>query len=435
MNAISGLRLNSPLLIPIYFLVVLRIGFFVGTMVWPIPNEMSRPTSPLHQSGTDLHYYMSAAAKMAEFGPLGILHAYVDFYSRLELPEMKEMFNRHTLLEIREQADDYIEYLNVGPLFPFLLNITKYNIDNTIPLSVVFLIMGLFSSVLWIIWLDKFGVPFIWIFVFIFLPAPQYYSISIGTDLPFMFFMTLFILFYFRKEYRESHFVILSVSLLGLALLRPVALSILAFVIMDLIFFQSRNIEIRTKVTLLGITVFLLFMSMSYYLPHGAHTIGSSSSLSFFNVRSLDYYQGLFPTLPSIVDKTVSVLLLFAAKVFYFVGLRPSFGGSDIAVVLVRAAPGIILIAGLIWGLFCAGWRMRIFLVLMLIPVIAGPAQDRYNLPIQPLLFYFGGCFFTWCVQKALGRWRTCENDGAAGKLALRCAEPFLFKMNRQLKI
>jgi len=49
-----------------------------------------------------------------------------------------------------------------------------------------------------------------------------------------------------------------------------------------------------------------------------------------------------------------------------------------------------VLLPGLIWVAWRGNNRDRLFIAALLMPILLGGTQDRYNLPIQPLLFYFG---------------------------------------------
>ena len=125
----------------------------------------------------------------------------------------------------------------------------------------------------------------------------------------------------------------------------------------------------------------------------------SGSPYTFFGMPLEAYSNGLFQNLPAWLDKLTSWCLLFGAKLLYFVGLRPSYAGVDWWVVALRGAAGLILLPGLLYAAFKAGNRHRIFFAIFLLPILIGGTQDRYNLPIQPLLFYFGYRAYeaAWC--------------------------------------
>jgi len=94
--------------------------------------------------------------------------------------------------------------------------------------------------------------------------------------------------------------------------------------------------------------------------------------------------------LPEWLDRALSWLTLAGAKLLYFVGLRPSYGQIAWWIVAIRAGAGLILLPGLIWVVIRGDTKHRLLISLFLLPFMIGPSQDRYNLAIQPLLFYFG---------------------------------------------
>ena len=271
-------------------------------MFWPITNEAGKLTSPIHETGIDLHYYNSSAVIMAKIGPAGIIDAYAQLYSNLELPAVAEIFGGDGILDIREQSDDYLEYLNVGPIFPFLLTIFDYRTDNTIPLALFYLILSICVGFLWLRWMHSHGASLIWLFFFPLLPALNYFSISLGTDLPFMLAMAVFIWSYFRDSWTHSNIAFWCLAVLAMSLLRPMALGVLIFIIIDLILLRRRYVRITLILATLLFTSILLLFSAAFYLPHATQTIGSSSELVFFDTSIGEFYDGLFPEWPTILD-------------------------------------------------------------------------------------------------------------------------------------
>jgi len=74
----------------------------------------------------------------------------------------------------------------------------------------------------------------------------------------------------------------------------------------------------------------------------------------------------------------------------YFAGLRPSYGQTLPLLVVARAVVGVILLPGLLFLLVRGRTRDSILVILFSLPVFIGPTQDRYYLPILPILFYYG---------------------------------------------
>ena len=91
------------------------------------------------------------------------------------------------------------------------------------------------------------------------------------------------------------------------------------------------------------------------------------------------------------LDRPLSLISLVGAKILYFVGLRPSFSEDvNILVVLTRAAVGLILLPGILFLFIRGPARVALLVGVFMLPFVFGLSQDRYNLPIQPILFLAG---------------------------------------------
>ncbi|MCH8830381.1 MAG: hypothetical protein IID45_12465, partial [Planctomycetes bacterium] len=116
----------------------------------------------------------------------------------------------------------------------------------------------------------------------------------------------------------------------------------------------------------------------------------------YFGATQADYLAGVFNTLPGWLDRGLSIPSLMGAKVLYFAGLRPSYGETPTLIVLVRAAVGLILVPGVVYVIVRGDRAHRLLLAIYMLPVLLGASQDRYNLAMQPLLFYFGYRALDW---------------------------------------
>ena len=125
----------------------------------------------------------------------------------------------------------------------------------------------------------------------------------------------------------------------------------------------------------------------------------------YFGIRSSEYIAGMIGILPTWLDLLVSWGALAGAKVLYFVGLRPSYGETTMTLVFVRAAAGLVLLPGLIHIIFAMPRRQKLFVALFCLPIFLGPAQDRYNLPIFPLLFLHGALAYQALYKRLRGSW------------------------------
>jgi hypothetical protein len=386
---------------PALLIVLVYAGFFVWVSGFPVLNETGRPTSPLILSGTDIKYYLIAAGAWSETSwseLVGVLYLY---YSSISLAELRDQGVLATIAQIRSETSFRMEYLKTGPLYPFVLNIMNYSAGTTLPLALSYLILGIGTCFAWLWWLWENGVRSIPLYLFCLLPAPLYFSVSVGTDLPFLSLMALFVLTYFRAEWRVVHIIGWVAAIVMMAMLRPNGVSLIAFVLLDLLVRRS-EIERGIKVALLAIVFCLGLGSLLFYFPHGLSTVGDASVLVYFGIPTSNYATGVLGLQTVWVDQVLSTLLLVGAKILYLVGLRPSFADASTMVVLIRAAPGLIFLPGLIWGLM-SGWRSAALVVIFAFPIMIGPTQDRYFLALQPLLFFWALCFWQKFVTSRLG--------------------------------
>ena len=134
----------------------------------------------------------------------------------------------------------------------------------------------------------------------------------------------------------------------------------------------------------------MLIAFMLFYLPYFSWVATTSVGAHYFGWLPKQYIDGLWPELPMALNLSLSWLALSGAKVLYLTGLRPSFGDTAAPLVVLRMLPGFIMLPGLFWLLVRAEWRVRLFVAFFLAPILMGISQDRYVLPIQPVLFFYG---------------------------------------------
>ena len=70
---------------------------------------------------------------------------------------------------------------------------------------------------------------------------------------------------------------------------------------------------------------------------------------------------------------------------------------------------GIVLLPGMIYAIWYAPRRTKLFLIVFMLPFILGASQDRYNLPILPILFYYGALFYIAAWSRVRGAKTTSE--------------------------
>lgn len=211
----------------------------------------------------------------------------------------------------------------------------------------------------------------------------------ISPDLVFAALIGCFYVLYFSR-YRTPIINLAWIALVLLILLtRPNGYSILLFILVDGAWrhFRDERVDLWTMTAFLALT----FLFGLYLYPYFITEMRKSAvDHVFFGVPTSAYFSGIFTTLPGWLDILASWSSLIMAKVLYFVGLRPSYGATPDIFVIARSLPGLILLPGLIWGLTRGGVRQAMFIALFCLPILLGPSQDRYNLPIYPLLFLFG---------------------------------------------
>jgi hypothetical protein len=154
---------------------------------------------------------------------------------------------------------------------------------------------------------------------------------------------------------------------------------------------QSRKINFyRLALVTALIIIFGLYLYPYFFLEMKK----AGSVLTYFGHTPMQYAEGIFHSLPQWLNISLSWASLIGAKLVYFVGLRPSYGVTAPTLVLARGAAGLFLLPGMLW-LFAKGRRSEMTLIaLYCAPILLGPSQDRYYLPIYPILFLYGVRFY-----------------------------------------
>ena len=362
--------------------IAARIGVFVASIIRPISNERGLPVSPLHTQGYfDFQFYLDSLERY--HGPwTELIEQFVRFY--------------------QSPFDAPVIPLISGPVFPLLMDIFNYGPGNFLPLAVFYLLISVGLSAAWLVWLSNKGVPTPWLLVFAVIPNPIWFTLVISPDLLFAALFAAFFLLYFEARPSTAQTAGWVAMLAIMLLLRPNGFSVLLFVALHAgwSMFQSRAVDSRRAVL---VTVLLLVFGL-YLYPYFLNEMQKAGGvLSYFGYTPSAYINGIYPALPGWIDLPLSWVALAAAKLIYFVGLRPSYGVTDTFLVLARGGAGLILLPGLFY-LFWAGRRGEMALIaLYCLPILLGPAQDRYYLPIYPILFLYG-------VMAYQAAWRVVSN-------------------------
>jgi hypothetical protein len=353
--------------------ICFRIALFIFALIYPITNESGDPVSAqVVQQTLDFSFYKNSVEKLF-FQPFS---------------EMA----RNMVLSY-ENPFSYQPGITVAaPLFPALIVVFDYRDGNTVPLAIFYLALGYMLLSIWLIWLKKLAVPEPFLILFAVLPNPLWFTLNISSDLPFAVLMAAFYLAYFRPQGEDRYWIIWGVALLLMMLTRPNGLSLMLFVLIHQAIrayqLQKVNIPALVFLTLIALAAGL------YLLPYFNSVLDGmpdeNIAYTYFGHTTLAYLDGIYEALPKWLDLPLSWLALIAAKLLYFVGLRPSFGDVAWWIVMLRGGAGLILLPGLIWIAVRGDNKHRLLIGLFLLPFIIGPSQDRYNLAIQPLLFYFG---------------------------------------------
>ena len=374
MHADRHANVMRSLYIALIVAVGIRIAVVAGTAVWPVPNENGFPVSIFHIA-TSLDMWIMNKARL-DYSLVGA-H---DHSLALTIESFKNFY-------IDPGVDTAVFY--PPPLFPLLLEAVDYKWDNTVLIGMLFLSLGILMAAAWLRWLAARQVPLVWLVAFALLPHPIWHMIHIGTDLLGAVFFAGFFLSYFGLQRSRQRILVSLFFLIMLLLTRPTGVSVAIFLLVDLLFLE-RNLDLRHRLLVcLGVCVLCIPFAV-FYTPIFVSVAITETHYTFLDIPVADYYAGIFEFMPRWLDLGLSWLSLIGVKVLYLVGLRPSWGDAGIEMLIIRSAPGLIFLPGLFWMFIKAPRRELLLVVLVLLPVMVGAAQDRYTLPIQPFLLFYG---------------------------------------------
>ena len=349
-------------------------------MLIPIANEAGARVSPLLlQTSTDINYYLVSAVAYFGEGP-GLLAS---------------------LSHIFLLGDVSGTPVFAPPAFPFLLHLFDYGAGSTLALSVLYLGLGIAFASAWIWWLARQGLALPLLCLFAILPNAIWFSISISSDLLFAVVFAFFYVVYFRQGLSPRRVHLWFVFVVLMVVTRPNSLSILIFVILDLLFLARAERVVR--IWGVALASLMLLIAGIFYYPSFAGYMVTPGRIVFFGHLTSAYVDGIYESLPNWLDLPLSWLSLAAAKILYLVGLRPSFADVSLEFVLLRGLAGLITLPGLLYFFFAADNRHRLLMALFLAPILTGVAQDRYVLPVQAILFYYGILAYDAVWRRAVG--------------------------------
>lgn len=392
----------SPLLLACLLAVVARITCWVLAIYFPIPNETGVGISPLNaKSGIDLGFYMS----------------FMDFYSKFFELLFSGNFSVFSVLENLKPDIDGATYdiatneirnspnttLFSPPLLPILLIIFNYGEGNAWPISLLYLLISSFLACCWIKWMYSRGIYLKWLLLFSILPGPFWYMLNISTDLLFSLCVAIFYWKYFQSKLhnKTDYLILLFIAIIAIGV-RPNGLALFIFIITSVIFFSNFNLKLRFIVFVASGILFVVFWGI--FDDYLLHFINSSSKFKIFGHFEYEYYSGIFEFLPELINKFISIICLFCAKILYLCGFRPSYGDTNVFFVFLRASASLILIPGFIRCVMTVNNSERLFLFWFLLPIILGAAQERYILPIMPVFFIHGVKVYSMIWEKTFAR-------------------------------
>ena len=284
-------------------------------------------------------------------------------------------------------------YVFPGPFLPWLLNVFDYS-THSLALASVYLIASALLVFGWVLYYRTKKVSVWGQLALIAFPLLLWYSLAISTELPMS--IAVFMFFFGALTIRRSPFwgfaCTLSAFILML-LIRPNSLSM--FPVMLLVIFLNRDLMSKwctAAVVMLTGTFFMYFVV--YYAPYFFMVKESALAISYWELYPEQYLEGLFPNLPLFVNQVISNCALIGSKLIYATGLRPSYSDAPALFVLLRSISGIWILPGIFYCFYLGSWLERVLLLGFLLPLLLTVAQERYLLPIAPLLLLYGGMFW-----------------------------------------
>jgi hypothetical protein len=380
-----SLAVHRPVVLVCAIALLARIAVFFYLIAFPMANETGNLVSPMiFQLGSDYSFYFDS------------LRIYQGSFSDLFA---------HFIRTFDAPFTNLYEFVTSGPVLPILFMVFSYSAENTLPLSIATLAVGTITAWLWIVWLHRRDVRLFWLLVFAILPSPIWYQINNSLDTYHALFVALFVIAFLGGEANRDR-VAMGLGAGTLATLaKPNGLPLMVFMLVDIVLHHS-TIKFWLKVVFMLSASAIVAIFSLFYMTYLIAFLESSSHFKFFGVPYTRYLNGMYDALPAIIGLPLSWFSLIVAKILYLVGLRPSYGITPFDIVLIRSVPGLILLPGLLWLLFKRPRREALFVLIFLIPPFLGATQERYLLPIMPIVFYYSMVAFGALHEAVMGRHR-----------------------------
>jgi hypothetical protein len=222
-------------------------------------------------------------------------------------------------------------------------------------------------------------------------PLGLYFSLIISTDILFSFLVGfIYALLCTNNINKIKYNYIIAFFLIMLSLLtRPNSLILLPVYICYIIINKDK-FNIFNFYAINVVTCVLLLLSMIYYYPYFMAFKTASENITYFGYSQVEYINGLFDEIPIYWNYLFSWSALVVSKLLYVSGLRPSYSEVPIYYVLLRGLGGIFILPGIFYLIIARSKIEKIFIMLFLIPILSGASQERYVLPIYPILIFSG---------------------------------------------
>lgn len=362
------LKIYNNFKLLVYFSILIRVSIFIIAIFINFYDQKGNVLSPLvEQKGIDTPFYQKTAEQYKTIGLSIIFSKTKNFYEDVSIDHNK---------------------MSPLPLFPLSLILFNYQEGNTLPLSVIYLFMCVSICIIWLNWLKEKGLPNWSLWLFAVIPNPIYYMLAISTDLMFAFFFSLFFTSYFNQKTNRNRNIWIF-AIIMMSILRPNAISVILFVLYDK-FFSSKNLLNKNNFKFVLLGTFIILILSVFSLPYLLVPISHDVFIDYFGISNAEYFSGIFPQLPEVLDRSFSFIAFIFAKVLYFTGLRPSWADISTITLFLRSFVGIFLLPGFLFLYIRGDNRIKILFTLFIIPIFLVVTQDRYNLAVYPILYFYG---------------------------------------------
>ena len=317
-----------------------------------------------------------------------------DFYSGHISENFASLKDPFLFFYLGGSVESWLERTLVpGPIFPWLLHITLYPTQPVV-LASASLIASAFLVFGWVMYYRAKKVPIWGQLALIAFPLLLWYSVVVSTELPMSISLFIFFCGALATPKRPCWGSFCAfVGFILMLLIRPNALSL--FPAMLLVLFHNRDVIPKWyNAVLITLSTFSFLYCIVYYTPYFLMVQESSLVLSYWGLFPQQYFDGLFPNLPRLFDQVISNGVLVVSKLIYASGLRPSYSDVPAILVFLRAIGGVLILPGIFYCFIRGSWFERVLLLGFLLPLLITVAQERYLLPIAPLLLLYGGIFW-----------------------------------------